>query len=165
MRAIDSFKGWLRKQAEKVARRFYEGPATPPRLFDEVELFEKLHPGASPDEWRSFVTGAVRNAYQDGYIRGYEHRERAPADSTYDEQRVLAEEIERHDWSLWRGQPTSAEMRRRFEEQRGDPFAHLPPEARAAALAEIGQHTGAYRVVWVGEDDPTPWRKGADPES
>lgn len=165
MKPVDTFKTWLKKTAEKVARRFYEGPAAPSRLFDEIEIFERLHPSATPEEWRAFAVGAIRNAYQDGYIRGYEHRERAPAGSAYEEQRALAEEAARHDWSPWQGSPTSGEMRQRFEEQRGDPFAHLPPEARAAALAEIGQFTGTFRVVWPGEDDLTPWRKSADREA
>lgn len=165
MRLVDSFKKWLRQSAEKVARRLYEGPSPPVRLFDEVEVFEKLHPGASAEQWRAFVSGAIGNAYRDGYQRGYEHRERMPVGSAYDEQRMLAEEAARHDWSPWQGQPTSEEMRRLFEEQRDDPFAHVPPEARADLLAQIGQFTGTYRVVWDGEDDPTPWRKDVDREA
>lgn len=163
MSLAGSFKGWLRKNAEKVARRFYEGPAAPERLLDEVEIFEKLHPEATPEQWRTFVTGALRNAYQDGYMRGYEHRERlAPSDP----QALLLgpkEEAERHDWRPWQGQPTSGELRRLFEEQLTDPLAHLPPEARAAAFAELGQFAGTFRVVWG--DDPAPWRKSADPEA
>jgi hypothetical protein len=164
MNPLASFKKWFRQSAEKVARRLYEGPDPPPRLFDEVEVFERLHPGASPEDWRFFVTTAIANAYRDGYQRGYEHRERAPTDAAYDEQRALEAEAARHEWSPWQGTPTSAEMRRAFEEQRGDPFAHLPPEERAAALAQIGQFTGTFKVVWDGQDDPTPWRKSADPE-
>lgn len=152
MNPIKTFKAWLRVSAEKVARRFYEGPATPPRLFDEIEIFEKLHPDASPEAWRTFVTGTVRNAYQDGYIRGYEHRERAPAGSPYEEQQAALLEAARHDWSPWRGQPTSAEMRRRFEEQRGDLLAHLSPEEREGVLDALGKHTGGYQIVWG--DDP-----------
>jgi hypothetical protein len=161
---VAAFKKLLRRSAEKVAERFYEGPDAPPRLFDEVEIFEKLHPGATAEQWRSFVSRAIGNAYRDGYMRGFEHRERLPVDSAFEEQRVLAEEMSQHDWSLWQGQPTSEEMRRRFEEQREDPFAHLPEEERAAALAQLGQFTGTFRVVW-DDEDPAPWRKSADPES
>jgi hypothetical protein len=32
-------------------------------------------------------------------------------------------------------------------------------EERARAFAAMGQHTGEYRVVWSGEDDPMPWVK------
>lgn len=152
-----SFSKWIRKNADKVARHFYEGPDAPPRLFDEIEVFEKLHPDASPSEWRAFVQGAVSGAYRDGYVRGYEHKERLPQSSDYEAAKWLETEAHRHDWSLWQGQPTSLELRRRFEEQRSDPFAGMTPEQRIRAFEAIGRYTGEFKVVWPGEDDPTPW--------
>jgi len=161
MGAGNRFKKWLRKSAEKIARVFYEGPDLPPRFEEEVEIFEKLHPLATAEQWRGLVYGMMRNAYRDGYVRGYEHRERLDAAGSQEEQRLREADVEAHDWSLWKGQPTSEEMRRRFEEQRVDPFSGFSPEHRAQMFAEIGQHDGTYRVVWPGEDDPTPWIKDA----
>lgn len=161
-RAKQSFTRWLRVSAEKVARRFYEGPEPPERLFDELELFEKLHPNATADEWRIVARGLVSNAYRDGYIRGFEHRERLPKDEGYERQKWLEAEAHRHDWALWQGQPTSIELRRRFEEQRQDPTANMTSEERSAFYEALARHNGGFRVVWPGEDDPMPWRKDVE---
>ena len=159
MGIIQSFKQWFRANVDKVARRFYEGPHPPPRLFDEIEVFEKLHPDATADEWRAFASGAVSNAYRDGYVRGFEYRERLPQDGDYERQRWIEAEAHQHDWSVWQGAPTSHELRTQFEQQRSDPFAGMTNEERVQAFAAMGQHTGEYRVVWPGEDDPMPWVK------
>jgi hypothetical protein len=162
-RVRSSFSKWMRKSAERVARRFYEGPEPPPRLFDEIMIFEKLHPCPTQEQWRAFVTGSIANAYRDGYIRGYEHHERLPTSSEFEQQKWLEAEAHRHDWSLWQGLPSSEESRRRFEEQAADPFAHLTPEERLRAFAELGRASGSFRVVWPGQDDPMPWRKDVEP--
>ncbi len=67
---------FLRNLVERVRGQFYEGPEPPPRLAQEVRVFAALHPQATAEEWRDFVTLHVSLAYRDGFTRGLEWNER-----------------------------------------------------------------------------------------
>lgn len=132
----------LRTQArellERMLGRFFEGPDAPERLEEHVELFRKLNPAASSREWASFATRLASTAYQDGYTRGFEWRER---------------DIDR----AAQFNPAQLEQHAREErtkqlayEQRvipDEPYGWLPPEQRGIAVAMVGEGTGDYLIV------------------
>lgn len=125
---------------EHFVGRYYEGPDAPARLTDEAGTFAMLNPHASPEEWREFAEDLARSAWQQGYVRGVEHRERremglevledeGDARSVFDDPEALAA----------------------IEAVRAnDPFAALSPEDRARALDEVGALAGTFRVVGEG---------------
>lgn len=71
---------WLGRVAEKMARRYYEGPDPPARLGEIVITFANLNPQATRAEWARFAEGHAREAYRVGYVRGAEYVERDPAE-------------------------------------------------------------------------------------
>lgn len=76
----DRLKRFLVRTAEKLAERYYEGPAMPSRFVAMAESFAVLHPKATRGEWLKMAEELARNAYQAGFQRGYESAERDPAE-------------------------------------------------------------------------------------
>jgi hypothetical protein len=79
---------WIRDCAEKLARRYYEGPTPPRRIFELVDVFAESFPNATRREWRDFAVRIAGEFYRSGYIRGYEWYMR-DADSSTDAPDVL----------------------------------------------------------------------------
>ncbi len=132
----------IRRIADRIAKRLYEGPEPPRRLADEVRAFRRLYPDASGDEWEEFATTIAENSYRDGYVRGFEWTERDLDSKPKDDPDVLAEQM-RHDWA------PSDNPDVRLALQQGDPrdpLASASPEARAALFDEIGARLGTHRV-------------------
>lgn len=114
----------IRRTALGVAERTYAGAAAPPRLIDEVLIFERMNPLATIRDWKDFAAQLAANAYRDGFAHGYE-------------------------WSVtYRGQPYDAdlagerEIRTRYwvsplPEADGDPMAGMPVEVRLDYLREL----------------------------
>lgn len=66
----------IKRAAEKVAGRYYEGPEPPARLLAQVGEFANLNPKATRAGWAEFARKLAAAAYRDGYQRGYEWAER-----------------------------------------------------------------------------------------
>lgn len=146
----------LTRLAEKVAGTYYEGPEPPVRLAERVVRFLKSHPTASAGDWAEFAAKLARGAYEAGFTRGVEWRERGlgelPVDSP--ERR---EDAARHDWRWFDGVPTTDELARQVEAEGGLVafLDRLPDDAaRARALDALGQASGSFRVV-IGTGEPT----------
>ncbi len=134
---------FLSRIAEKVAERYYEGPAAPQRLAEEVQLFRVIYPDATPDEWTAFATRLAGNAYCSGYQRGFEYVERDPNPPEPDQE--LLERL-RHDWSLADGHPLIRDMVEQGRDP-ASPLAGLTPEQRAEYFDTQGRILGTHRVV------------------
>lgn len=136
--------------AEKLAGTYHEGPEPPARLTEQVVAFLRTHPRATAGDWAEFAARAVRSAYQSGFRRGHEWRERGLAEAAPDSPERRAD-AERHDWPWHAGVPTTDELRARvppggLDEQ----LARLPNDAaRAAALDAVGRASGGFRVAVV----------------
>jgi hypothetical protein len=70
------FARLLKRFAEKFADRYYEGPDAPERLREMVVAFANDHPKASVGEWTEFASTLCAEAYESGYVRGFEYTER-----------------------------------------------------------------------------------------
>lgn len=70
------FVKWIRNTAEKLFGKYEEGPDAPERLREMVIHFANHHPRASREDWVNFAAGLASEAYQSGYVRGYEYTER-----------------------------------------------------------------------------------------
>ena len=66
------FGRWLVRVAERLARRYYEGPDPPRRIAQAVDSFVVLHPKASRWEWTEFARLQCEESYRSGYVRGVE---------------------------------------------------------------------------------------------
>lgn len=141
----------IRDAAERIARRYYEGPEPPPRIADEARAFTVARPLATVADWEAYAVELAENAYRDGFIRGLEASARRAEEGDgggYDPERAR-EEWRRH-WSAREGHPDAREVLDLGDDPR-DPLAGLPPAARAEYLAQLGEVTGEYRVVLDGE--------------
>ena len=118
-----------RNAIEKLLKRFYEGPNPPLRIAEEVELFDRLHPQATLEDWKRFTVAVSENAYRDGFIRGFEWAERDLDAKPKTDPDVIAEEL-RHAESV--GTYTVDE---------------LTEEHRAILLDERGIEAGTFRVT------------------
>ena len=121
-------RAWLEKKLE----RFYEGPRPPNRYGVEARAFAKLHPNADPDAWAEVVEAIAADAYRDGYVRGFEWRER---DLEAANERMKLEEAERNAWERGPEQLEGID----------DPLDGLSPEQREILLHQLG-HVGATFV-------------------
>jgi hypothetical protein len=70
------FQRWLARTAEKMARRYYEGPEPPARLARSVDDFAALYPRAARGAWIALAKQLAEDAYREGYTRGIENYER-----------------------------------------------------------------------------------------
>ena len=68
---------WVRKTAERLFGKYYEGPDPPERLRALVLDFAERHPRATRAEWVEFAASHAEECYRSGYVRGYEYTERA----------------------------------------------------------------------------------------
>lgn len=71
---------FLRNAAEKLAKRYYEGPQAPDRLLELVSAFRAENPNPSAAEWEEFSKKLAGYAYRAGWQRGYEWAERQGPD-------------------------------------------------------------------------------------
>lgn len=81
-----SFPGettWLQRLAwrairwlERVAGIYRTGPELPQRIVEMVAEYRAHHPRASVEAWHVFAVEYARQAWQAGYVHGYEHSER-----------------------------------------------------------------------------------------
>lgn len=135
---------FLRNVLERLMGRYYEGPAPPPRMFEEVLLFRRLHPDATADDWASFTTRLAEGAYRDGFIRCLERELRDPDTGTVDDE--LAERIA-HSWSIADSYEHDKAARELAGFDPNDPYQGLPEEARAALFDHQGLVGGTHRVL------------------
>lgn len=135
----------LRNLFERVAERYYEGPSLPQRYPEQVVAFAKCNPNATVEQWAQFSSNLARNAYQSGYVRGFEWAERDLDRLQPGDPELLREQNE-HDWS-WHAPEhlTSDELK---QEVTGDFLERLPDdEARARYLDMLGHYYGGFRVI------------------
>lgn len=66
----------IRNLLERWLGRYHEGPDTPPRILQEVRIFQLMHPEASADEWAQMARRLVDSSYKAGFTRGLEWNER-----------------------------------------------------------------------------------------
>lgn len=115
--------------------QWYEGPEPPPRLVEEVVIFRLLYPDASQARWQAFVDSAVRNAYRDGFVRGFQWNERDwDGKPTEDAERIA--ELMAHDWSLADQTGPRYDLLLKGVNP-DDPLSHLPPDQRRAFLEQM----------------------------
>lgn len=136
-----------RDEAEKEAGAYYDGPSPPLRYAEAVVQFAVTHVDATVGEWAAFASRLARRCYTEGYVRGYEWRERQidQLDAAARAQ-AIEEDTRRHDWSWTSDQvPTSEEMAAKVG---GSLLDDLPDdEARARYLDAMGRYDGTFRIV------------------
>lgn len=101
------FARWLRRQWERLVGRYHEGPEAPDRLREMVLLFANAHPIATRQEWVDFAAGHAAQAYQSGYVRGWERSERDPDAQPWRE--APPEEVADRMSPGWRDGPSALE--------------------------------------------------------
>lgn len=120
---------WLKRCFEKWMDRYYEGPESPPRLYEELRLWAALNPDATREVILGYTSVLLDAAYRDGFVRGYEWQERGWQGPSIDPE-VLAE-LQSHAWSLAESNPR---VRRILElgYDPNDPLANVAaPDRRA----------------------------------
>lgn len=137
----------LRKMVERVLGRFYEGPEPSDRYAEQVFAFRRFYPRATAEEWASFASNLASNAYRDGYVRGFEWKERRLDERSDDDPELIAARA-RHEWER-------AESERvRLALQAPDPLDGVSEEHKAALFDELGvRMDNAWRVVPLKRDD------------
>lgn len=140
-----SLRGRVRELVDRTLDRWYEGPRPPSRIGAEVEAWLRMNPTATPQQVAAFAVAHSREAYQQGFLRGLEWRERGllkheEADA------ARAEEEARHAWQP----PGGGAYEQWMAGQDGhDPLAAYPPEERARVFDALGQAAGSHRVIYV----------------
>lgn len=120
---------WMKRVIERWMDRYYEGPESPPRVFEELRLWAALNPDAPRDVILGYASVLLDAAYRDGFVRGYEWQERGWKGPSIDPD-VLAE-AQSQDWSLADSNPR---VRRILEAgyDPNDPLANVAaPDRRA----------------------------------
>lgn len=140
----NAVRAWIRRWADRVTDRYYEGPQPPARLAQMVVEFANQHPNATRAEWVRFACGHARECYRSGWTRGEEHAERDPTElSGIPEQ--LADALDPswrervHDWR-WDGGITPL----------SEPDTLVPEET--GGPSEIEQH-----LAMLAENDRRQW--------
>jgi hypothetical protein len=108
---------------EKMLGRFKEGPPPPPRYAQSAQLFGVYHRGASAYEWRAFAVTLAENAYRDGFMRGYQWKERGSRLAAVDPREM----IDGRQLGIRPDDPRLLEMMERGVDPR-DPLAQVPEE-------------------------------------
>lgn len=139
----------IRNLLERLAGKYYEGPAPPRRLYEEVRVFRAMYPLASPDEWQAFALRLAQGAYQDGFIRGREWEERAWEGPEVDPEDLL--EATNDDWSLAGSTPQLDAMILHGQDPE-DPLFGASPVQREEIYRQLGVHNGTFRVVQLNEE-------------
>jgi hypothetical protein len=139
-RLIASLRAQYQRFAKTVADKTHLGPHAPPRLAEEVVVFDTLYPDATPEQWRAFATRHAQIAYQDGFRRGFEWRAREwRRTARGPEQR---REMARHDWET---EPTNPLLRGRNPH---DPLGDLSRDQRALLLKQLrATHGTPYQAT------------------
>ncbi len=106
---------------ERLLGRFKEGPPVPPRYAQSAQLFGVYNRGASAYEWRAFAVTLAQNAYRDGFMRGYQWRERGSKLGTVDP----LEMIDGRQLGISPTDPRLVELLERGVDPR-DPLAQVP---------------------------------------
>lgn len=90
----------FRNLAQRLRKRFYEGPSPPQRLSDIVVAFANAHPEATRQDWAEFAAAHAAECYRSGYQRGYEWTERdlARRDPMVDPEHMMDELGHGWDW-------------------------------------------------------------------
>lgn len=148
------FGRMVRNVAEKLLGRFYEGPAAPSRLAEQVAAFAVMNPKATREEWSVFTTRLAIGSYRDGFTRGFEWAERDLDQLKLGDPELLAE-AETRDFT-WHapGHLTSAQLAERVE---GEFYETLPDDAaKARYLDSIGRYQGGFRLVVIPPDRRAP---------
>ena len=137
-----AFRRVLRRAAEKVLGRTYDGASPPPRLVDEVRAFSEIHPRATRGDWEDFALAFAAGAYRDGFSYGVEWRERWTDRVPFDEALLSREEKRAR---LWTAPGITA---------RGDPLLDVPPEHREEVLRELefGAGYGGFTFRFVDDE-------------
>ena len=142
---------WLARVAERLARRYYEGPEPPPRLALQVQSFMVLHPRATSLEWARFAVGHGDECYRSGFVRGLERSVRDLAVRSVGGPPLIEE---RHEASWVDLAPSEDEVQQAVDEQRAA-VERMSPEDRLLYQDMIGQQMGGFRVALL----PTEPRK------
>lgn len=138
----------LRNAAERLLRRYYEGPHPPQRLAEQVAEWAWMHPKATRAEWASFAIRFAHGAYRDGFVRGFEWAERDLDQLKLGDPERLAE-LDAHDF-VWHSPDhlTSQQLAEVVPRSQEEYLESLPDdEARARYLHAVGRYTGAFKVV------------------
>jgi len=151
---MKSVREVVRGVLERMLGRLTDGPSPPPRLREAVIVFRVMYPTASIDEWEAFAIAQAEDAYRSGFVRGLEWSERELDNMDPDTPERLAEAAS-HDWSLAESSPSLREMLDKRYDPR-DPFAHVPPEDRAAFVDQLGEYFGGFRVVVLPDERVDP---------
>jgi len=70
----------IKHALEKHLGTFAKGPEPPRRFRELVEAFAVASPHATVADWVEFAARHAASAYQQGYVRGYQHVERLGPD-------------------------------------------------------------------------------------
>lgn len=146
-RPVTRFGRMIRNIAERLLGRFYEGPAAPPRLAEQVAAFAVMNPKATREEWATFATRLAIGSYRDGFTRGFEWAERDLDRLDFGDPERVAE-LEAHDFE-WHAPAhlTSTQLAERVE---GEFYETLPDdEAKARYLDAVGRYQGGFRLVVI----------------
>lgn len=152
----------LRNAAEKLLKRYYEGPEPPMRLAQQVAEWAWMHPKATRAEWAAFAVRFAHGAYRDGFVRGFEWAERDLDRLQLGDPERLAE-LEAHDF-VWHSPDhlTSQQLAEVVPRSQEEYLEKLPDDlARARYLHAVGRYTGAFRVVVL----PGEPGKGSPPQA
>lgn len=91
------FKKIVVRFLERTLERLHEGPSLPSRYVAMVEEF-RWHTGEDRD-WEAFSLGLARNAWREGYARGYETAE------SWDPSNLSPEDVADFERPGWRDSP------------------------------------------------------------
>lgn len=73
----DRVRQWLSRRRQKREGQFFEGPAPPRRVRDQVIAFANAFPGATRLQWVEAMVDLCEGFWIDGWARGHEWAERA----------------------------------------------------------------------------------------
>jgi hypothetical protein len=151
-RLIKRLRRYVRDMLVRWANRVDEGPAPPLRLSEEVVIYWAINPSASRHVLRDFACASVRNAYQEGFARGYSWKlqgvELASVGSMIEEQ-LASEQV-----PLWTRSP-----RFDFLMENGydaaNPFGAIPEQHREL-IELIRDAANGKTPIYQQFDEPPP---------
>lgn len=141
------FGRWLVRIAERIARRYYEGPEPPLRLRVAVRDFVDLNPKVGTRMWAEFAAEHGDACYRAGYVRGLERRARDLTLQASGQPPMLEDADPMIDRAGWVDLlPSEAEVQSAVDQQR-EHVERLSPEDRLLYQDLIGQQMGGFRIA------------------
>ena len=142
-------KFYFRRFLDKLSKNCYEGPRLPTRFRDEILLFRVNFPIANVEECIQYAIRVAEIAYENGFSRGMDWKERCLLENDKDMERLHDEVL--HNYDIAANNPNLREIIESGEDP-NNPLKGVSLENHAEMFNALGEYAKTNRVVIVDEN-------------